>query len=253
MHVRIRDRGNRLFVSLVETRRLDGKVRNEHIASFGSVPVPPSIDDRIAFWQRLHERLAKLANRVDAATKGRVLGAVHARIPMPIVDEQTDVRLRNAEAEERFWQGLHDMSTETVAGHRRLIATAERAIKDAQARADEAAEKAAAARDRAERIRRGEDVQGGFGKPLDGADLERSLREAGMSTSDIRYLRGLGELKGFVGEAGWRDLNLEIVEATERAHRAVVRRLLAAYRAESETAPDDDEESTTSSHFQTEE
>ena len=47
---------------LVETRRIDGKVRHEHVASFGSVEVPPSVEDRITFWQRLHERLAKLSN-----------------------------------------------------------------------------------------------------------------------------------------------------------------------------------------------
>ena len=55
---------NRLQLSLIETRRCDGKVRHEHIASLGS-----SVAERIAFWTRLHERLAKLANRVDAATQ----------------------------------------------------------------------------------------------------------------------------------------------------------------------------------------
>jgi hypothetical protein len=56
-------------VSLVETRRVDGKVRQEHIAGLGSIEVPPSVADRITFWQRLHERFAKLSNRVDAATQ----------------------------------------------------------------------------------------------------------------------------------------------------------------------------------------
>jgi hypothetical protein len=44
--------------SLIETRRDGGKVRHEHIASFGAVDVPPSIRQRLAFWARLPERLA---------------------------------------------------------------------------------------------------------------------------------------------------------------------------------------------------
>jgi hypothetical protein len=65
MFVRYRQTETRLQVSLVETRRVSGRVRHEHVASFGSVEVPPSVEDRIAFWQRLHERVAKLANRMQ--------------------------------------------------------------------------------------------------------------------------------------------------------------------------------------------
>jgi hypothetical protein len=104
MFIRFRNKQQRLQVSLIETRRSDGKVRHEHIASFGSVPVPPTADDRFAFWKRLHERLARLSNRVDAATQGKLLGDIHARIPMVSVDEQRDVQLRNDA--ERFWAGL---------------------------------------------------------------------------------------------------------------------------------------------------
>jgi hypothetical protein len=48
---------------------------HEHIASLGSIAMSPSIADRIAFWGRLHQRLAKLSNRVDANTHGKVLAA----------------------------------------------------------------------------------------------------------------------------------------------------------------------------------
>ena len=58
MFVRFRQNMNRLQASPVETRRVEGKVRHEHVASFGSVERPPSIEGRLAFWQRLHERLA---------------------------------------------------------------------------------------------------------------------------------------------------------------------------------------------------
>jgi hypothetical protein len=82
--------------------------RHEHVAGLHSVEWPPSVEARIAFWQRLPERLAKLSNRVDAAMQGKVLGEVHARIPMVTLDAQQALKLENAEADERFWSGLHE-------------------------------------------------------------------------------------------------------------------------------------------------
>jgi hypothetical protein len=78
MFARFRQSSRRLQVSLVETRRLDAKVRHEHVASLGSIGVPPSVADRVAFWSQLHQRLARLSNRVDADTQSKILGAVHA-------------------------------------------------------------------------------------------------------------------------------------------------------------------------------
>ena len=87
MFVRFRQTRHRLQLSLAETRRIDGRVRHEHIASLGSIENSPTTRARIAFWQLLHERLAKLSNRIDPATQGRILGAVHAQIPMVTPDE----------------------------------------------------------------------------------------------------------------------------------------------------------------------
>jgi hypothetical protein len=56
MFVRFRQSRLRLQVSVLETRRIEGKVQNEHVASLGSVEVPPTVPERLAFWQRLHER-----------------------------------------------------------------------------------------------------------------------------------------------------------------------------------------------------
>ena len=76
--------------------------RTEHVANSRLGGTPLSIADRLAFWKALHERLAKLANRIDAATQGKILGAVHVRIPMAGPDEQRELQLANAEANERF-------------------------------------------------------------------------------------------------------------------------------------------------------
>src|SRR5262249_60471871 len=71
-----------LEVSLVENRRENGRICHEHVASLGSIETPPSVTARIEFWRGLHERLAQLSNRLDAETRGKVMVAVHARVPM---------------------------------------------------------------------------------------------------------------------------------------------------------------------------
>ena len=58
-------------MQLDRTRRIDGKVRHEIVASLGSVPASPSVADRIAFWRRVYETVVELANRIDAETQGK--------------------------------------------------------------------------------------------------------------------------------------------------------------------------------------
>jgi hypothetical protein len=225
MFVRFRQNKCRLQVSLAETHRIDGKVRHGHVAGLGSVEMPPSVEARLKFWQRLHERLAKLSNRVDAAMQGKILGAVQARIPMVTLAEQQALKLENAEADERFWSGQRDMCQATADDHKGLAATVAQAIASNQNAAADAAAKATAAKDRAERIKKGEDVPGGLGKPLTREDYERICREAGMTTSDLRHCERLHELHELVGDAGCEEVIREIIEAKDRAERTAVRAL----------------------------
>ena len=141
MFVRFRQTKRRVQVSLVENRRGDGRVRQEHIAWLGTIATEPSIDDRMAFWRQLHERLATLANRVDANTQAKVLADIHARIPMVMIEEQDGLKLENAETSEQFWTRLREMHEEQIEGHRQLIASAERAIAKGQSAAAEAVSK----------------------------------------------------------------------------------------------------------------
>src|SRR5258708_36706053 len=191
MFARFRETPNRLQVSIVETRRLDGRVRHEHIASLGSIETPLSVAGRIAFRQRVNERLGKVANRVVAAAQGKIRGDIHARIPMVTLDEQRSLQLANAEANERFWSVMHDMNQEKVDGTKALVAAAQGAIATGEAEASKAAVSLARAKDRAERIRRGEDVQGGLGGPV---DFETMLRKAGLTATDIQHARNVAEL-----------------------------------------------------------
>jgi hypothetical protein len=227
MFVRYRQTESRLQVSLVETSRIDGKVRHEHIASFGSVEVPPSVGHRIAFWRRLHERLAKLSNRLDATTQAKLLGDIHARIPMVTVDEQRALQLRNAEADEQFWTEVHDMHAGTVEEHKGLAGSVERKVTKGQAEMLKAASYRDAAKERRGRLQRGEDVPGGLGEPLTREDAIRIFREAGLTTSDIQHCIDLNELAGSMDwDAMMEEVHAAGHRAMTRAERAVVRAML---------------------------
>lgn len=217
MFVRYRQTESRLQVSVIETRRADGKVRHEHIASFGSVEDPPSVEDRIALLQRLHERLAKLSNRLDAAAQAKLLGDVHSRVPMVTLDEMQALKLRNAEADEWFWTNLHDMHAGTV-DHKGLAASVERNLAEGEVEIAKVAVHRDAARERIERLRRGEDVPGGLGKPL---DVEKTLREMGFKTADLSHMGTMAALP----EDAIPILAQEGMIASERATRRLVRRL----------------------------
>jgi hypothetical protein len=220
MFVRYRETPRRLQVSLVETRRIDGKVRHEHVAALGSIEVPLSIAGRIEFWRRLHERLVTLANRIPAQAK--ILGDIHARIPMVTAEEQRALQLENAEAEARFWAGINQMHDEQAEGYAHHIKLTETAITNSKAAGDAAAAHAAGAQERVERLKRGEVVEGGL-KPF---DPERLLRQMGFTTSDLQHATTMAALP----ESAIETIVKAEVSAGERAGRAAARRLLREQR-----------------------
>jgi hypothetical protein len=221
MFVRFRQSRNRLQVSLIETRRVAGKVCHEHIASFGAVDVPPSIRERLAFWARLPERLARLANLIDGDAQGKIYTAIHARIPMVTPDEQRSLQEENAKADERFWSSLRDMRAENVEGHKDLIAAAERAIAAGQAGLAEADVKAEAAKERLERLARGKPVAGGFDKPM---RLEDVIKATGWTASDQH--RAL--LTHAISEAGGFEMLLAEIGRRHKLAENSARRAVAA-------------------------
>jgi hypothetical protein len=182
--------------------------------------MPPSIADRIEFWNGLHDRLAKLSNRVDAGTNGKILTAVHAKIPMPTIDEQRALQLENAKADAEFWDRIHGMNAGTVEDHKGLIATAEKAMASGKAEMDKAAANAHSAKDRVARIQRGENVEGGYGKP---ADFHSVLREAGFTAADIRRCQAVAEISR---RGGFELLLREIMQRKERAETKAIRDML---------------------------
>jgi hypothetical protein len=61
-----------------------------------SVETPLTVAGRVAFWQQLNGRLARLDNRLDAAAQGKIRGDIHARIAMVTPDEQRALHGRPA-------------------------------------------------------------------------------------------------------------------------------------------------------------
>jgi hypothetical protein len=191
MFVRFRETASRLQVILVETRRVDGKVRYEHMASLGTIILSPSVADRVAFWARLHERLAKLANRIDAAAQGKIMGNIHARVPMPTPDEQRTLQLENAKADAEQWSAFRDLNASQAADRERLVATVEAQIADDKAAVVEADDATRKAQRRIEAIERGEVVDGGLSKP---GDVVAFLKKDGWTEADLRHARLLGSM-----------------------------------------------------------
>jgi hypothetical protein len=89
-----------------------------------------------------------------------------------------------------------------------------------EAGAAAAAEKASIAKDRIERLAKGEDVSGGLGKPMTLKDYEKIFRDAGWTAADIRFskelhhsLRSDEEFEAFVQQ------NCEIMHRAEKSSR----------------------------------
>jgi hypothetical protein len=238
MFVRLRQQGRRLQASLMQTRRVSGKMRSEHIASLGSVDAELSVRQRLAFWAKLPERLARLANRVGPDDQAKIYGALHARIPMVTPDEQRTVQEENAEGDERFWEAMRDMGTASVEEHRALIARTETKIAEHAPKAAEAGERAQAAKNRLERIRRGENVPGGLGKPF---DVRAALKAEGFTERDLRRMRLLASLTEAEMKQASAKAGAEVVGAADRAIKHEARRIIRARREVERMRLTDDE------------
>jgi hypothetical protein len=220
MFVRFRQTARRLQASLSATRWEGGRVRHEHIAGLGSVPLSPSAADRIAFWTKLHQRLEALSNRIDAAQRGAILTAIHERVPMPTLDDHQAVQLERAREDTRFWETLAEGYADQIEGNKELLASAQRAIAEREPLAADTAAKAQAAKDRLARVERGEAVAG-VPAPMTRADL---LRISGMTKAQLQHCERVAGIAA-AGEDWWRLMRTEQERRKATVEKAVVRQL----------------------------
>jgi hypothetical protein len=220
MFVRFRRRATRLELSLVETRRVDGRVRQEHIASLGALRDPPETADRVAFWRRLHERLGRLGNRLDGAAQGDILTAVHARVPMPTIDDARAVQLEHAKRHETMWR-LGEVHTEgIVESNRALRDGAAKRVAEGEPLLAMASAELKAAENRRERIERGEDV------PLPGKPPSRSalLKQLSITPARANYMTEFAA-------HDFNDADIEAFAEWQSRREGSVRRSRATLRA----------------------
>jgi hypothetical protein len=222
MFVRFRRQGNRLQASLVQSRRAAGKVRAEYIGALGSVDADVSVRSRLAFWANLPQRLAALGNRLGADEHPKIYAALHGRIPMVTIAEQQAVQEENAKDDVRFWEMMRDTDAGIVEGHKEMIASSTAALAEAAPAVAEAEEKVQAAKNRLERLNRGETVSGGLGKRL---DFEAALKAAGFTARQLRRMSLLAsltkaEFQHLLAVVSFADAGSK---ATEREARRIIR------------------------------
>jgi hypothetical protein len=218
MFARFRKNKTRLQISLVTPRRVAGKVTQEHVGSLGSIADPASAYDRLEFWQRLHERLARLGNKMAAGDLAKVMAAVHARVPMVTTAEQRELKIKTAEEAARLAQSMHDMHADSVAGTKGLIARAAAGVSQGEAAMADLAKDAAESNERLDRLRKGEDAPAKISRPMTGAEFMKAI---GWTKADLRNARVLQQLH----EIGATD---DAIRAAigERHKRAVFRKVL---------------------------
>jgi hypothetical protein len=96
---------------------VDGEPRRRHVASIGSVAIEAdeatSVRDRVQLWKALHLRIGALQLGHEVA--GRLMGALHARIPMPTPEETGSVERWHAESDLTWWSGMHRCTDDSIA------------------------------------------------------------------------------------------------------------------------------------------
>jgi hypothetical protein len=219
MFTRFRATPRRLQVSIVETRRIEGRVRHEHVAGLGAARLPLSPETRLEFWEKLHPRLVRLANRLDGEAHAKILAAVHERIPMVTGDERRALQLEAARGEAKFWEVMQESNEEMSLGHHGLAIVAERNRTQTKQAAENAAKHVVTAKDRIARLEHGEDI-GGTTK----IDIRKLFRDVGVTDSDIRHYGVVSRIH----ELGAEREYLDAIGPNEQRERRAARKILRA-------------------------
>ena len=162
MFVRFRQTKTTLQVTLLAGRRVSGRVRQEQVAALGAIKLPLTVSGREAFWRELHAILARLENRVSADVQAEILTSVQARIPTVTAEERCAHEIALAEREREVWDTVTELLVERATGTAELASEASSASVAARACAEDAFLRSCAARERIERLRRGEQVSRAF-------------------------------------------------------------------------------------------
>jgi len=186
----------------------------------------------MAFWASLHQRLARLSNRISTDDHHKALAAIHERVPMVMADEQRALQRENAEHDLNLWSSLHGFNEGTLADHKGLAATVATKITEIETASADATTHADTAKQRLAKIDRGEDVAGGLDKPMTREKFLAIMHEAGMTDAELRHCETVAELSHIDGALEEFQASQSVYnEANERRRRAIARAILKRYRA----------------------
>jgi hypothetical protein len=138
----------RLLVGLIENQRVDGKVRQTHVADLGAIdgymlpsffsePMPAewhviSISARLAFWNVLDERLMRLSNRISTEDAAKVRDSIQTRVPRPTAEDISQLEAWKAMQEVVEWENLRGGFQNIIDNERESIAVYEGYIEKAK-------------------------------------------------------------------------------------------------------------------------
>jgi hypothetical protein len=154
-------------------------------------------------WTQVHPRLSRLDNRLDAATRGRIMGELHELVPMVPPDDAVTDKLKRATRNVDLSIALRDMFRGTVASKKVMLAKLQRDIAEGEAQVAKMDDAVKHDEDKLRRLEAGEDIL--VRKPLDYAGMCATLKEAGWTKSDVlraeRMARDLDDgLTEFIAE-----------------------------------------------------
>jgi hypothetical protein len=115
------------------------------------------------------------------------------------------------------------LNSELAQGQRRLAVHAEQAAALAEAGAGAGAATATEAKDKIERLKKGEAVAGGFSKPL---NIENLLRAEGWTDSDFRHIETVGAIARIIGDEASNRLAEMIADDSSRRRKVIARTFL---------------------------
>jgi hypothetical protein len=146
---------------------------------------------------------------------------------MVTIEEQRTLQRENAEADLKFWMGDKDYEAGLAEDLKALGGKYQRQGDEAEAKAKTAAEHAATAKNRLDRLDKGEDVPGGLHKPMTREDAIKIMKSTGLTDSDIRHctdVHGLHEIVGAYDE--WERACHKAHDRAVRAEKSIARKIL---------------------------
>lgn len=121
MFIRCRTRNNNLLVYVLTGDRIDGKVRQRHVAYLGALYIPPTtppargehrlnysplrlLQMRDSIWAKL--RLTITSNKIDSRAAAKLRQQLEAHVPKPLASERTRLERQEAREEAAFKKEL---------------------------------------------------------------------------------------------------------------------------------------------------